>query len=1315
MNIKKSGLNTQKVSFSAHKKSMDKYGYEQHTFSYLYDNDKYKCAVELYNIDKDSNKKLVVPGADKNKPDVVVQMQDGSVTLDLSELKQLDLSLGYAYRFRLTDKGTQKVSYAYDNGTVYNIKDTKNTNNKFNIILSNRALINKNGPMQLIMPDEYYPGVVSSDGVVNQALRNTALSSVRTHANKLGGKFAGITSRLPEIAKEGVKRIVGTPFTRDTISSHLYWTENAYQVSPALGTEQDFKEMQTELFKNGINWIADAALVNEGFGGIHLSELLRKGSESISKDMFRAGEKINLGILPDVSKYSKIKFINAPFVLSENGEKLNLKNPKYNPAKPTYVQFYDTRLASEEQIKSDSPLRMSTYDNKNTDNIYDITKHDDAVYPFPIEVSPDSLLRNVNMQYKSKGKVDLGNPDVIKNIVNFENFGVVNKSASGGLEVWDGNVDIAKLNFYRSPNDEAKFNKLPYYERQQAIEDFDRGTLAVRDYAVNSGRYWTKLTSDTQLEYASSLIGNQAQNADDYMSLIKEYAQQGKLPNSVLKTVDEEVIENVLDGSYHSRLLDDADMRSEINPEYVDGNEYEISDYIIKKAMDVPLESLPFATNLLGVITSPYIAKKANTEDEIAVSRYDISKAGNKNLPEKYSFIYNQMEDIYKEKIAPVVYQVLEGVPDIEDEEGNVSDYGKYVINEVVSDITKYLFVKALSPKSVIKISNDGTFDFSFVNPEDITMQSIGIPYEGKTSEEEAQIAVKAMNKGLENIPSEDIAKLTKVISERYKNRSLNDFKVAEMILDRTESGLGWRIDAAKDVASIDAVRSNMETMVSAWDKVIDFWGRYNKAVLEENPHAYTTAEITDLDMLLPNDTEAKYTSAADAEQKFLQETGITAVANYNYFFSLLPDLYAPLLLEDFDDNNGWQAQQEMNKNILKKLDEGWGENPGFLFQSPDDGVNNSYTFVGNHDKPRILHLLSLDAGLYKSNFSSDEHKKIAAKVLDMPVSSIDYDKLSSKAVAMGSRLSEAFDEMVSDDKLKSEINRAICELTTGNYKGKTFDADAFGTRPINIAIKSVLEQVEYNGTRIPNKNAIEAETFINIIEPAYDRYLSILKLLTVLPGSPTDFAGDKAGLTGAEEKAKNYHQQNRNVIQWEWLNKESGNLYSKISNLYDKANEISNLRNKPELSALNDGATVTLPVMKEVVSEKEKEVTSELQRNDNMQGILRYNDEGSVVIALNDSKGASSKLTEKMDRENGQMASRIYLNPSITNAKQGLKHGIKVGTKFKNIRKEDTSDYVISKSKDGYYLARRNINGQELPIQIKPEDLNTLILYKVK
>ena len=236
MNIHKNGINTQKVSFGAYHKAPDKKGKLKHYFNYLFDLDKYKCELELYSLKKDE-KGNITPSELID----TLEMQDGRITVDMS--KYSDADEGFAYRYKLTEKtGDKNVSYAFDNGLVAGIFTEKN-DDKYNIILNNRATINKNGAMQLIMPDFYYPGIegVNGKAVLNKARRAEALKSVRTHANKLGGNFYGIMARLPKLEQEGIKRIVGTPFTKDQVSSHKYWTENAYQISPDFGTEDDFK------------------------------------------------------------------------------------------------------------------------------------------------------------------------------------------------------------------------------------------------------------------------------------------------------------------------------------------------------------------------------------------------------------------------------------------------------------------------------------------------------------------------------------------------------------------------------------------------------------------------------------------------------------------------------------------------------------------------------------------------------------------------------------------------------------------------------------------------------------------------------------------------------------------------------------------------------------------------------------------------------------------------------------------------------------------------------------------------------------------
>lgn len=1450
MNIQKSNLNVNGVSFSGHSKSLDSKGKVQHSFYYLYDPSKYDCEVELYNIRiPDTQYKLNVEIMDDNGPACSVPMPPEGLKISIPQdertkaiLTNTKDGLGFAYRFKLSEierdangvpivdengkhkikkdeKGNPKVSYAFDNGDVIGIRDKEKSDNKYNIVFSNRAIINKNGPMQLIMPDEYNPGVIKgANGItVGEALRGQALietqnkpvkteqdianlkrtealESVRTHANKLGGSFYGIIARLGEIKNEGISRIVGTPYTKDTVSSHLYWTENAYQVAPDLGTEEDFKELQRHLFSNGINWIADAALVNEGLGGVHLNAVLRNGQNSYAANMFHGSNQKLLGILPnrtEVSeKHTKMKIINAPFIVKNSGDKAKIvNNTEFDKNKPTYIQFYDDRLASDEQIKSNSPEAMKTYAKKNTNNIYDITRHDDAVYPFALEVDPGDLRINIERAIENnKGRLSDSSRidyDDIPVITEFPNFQVVPKREAGGLELWDGNVDIAKLNFFLTDKDYKGLN----IEQKEA---YQRGALSVKDYAINSGRYWTQLTTDTQLEFISKELSKYPNSVEGYSNAINSLIGKGIFPESA-QNIDETIIENVLDGSYHLRKLKDADARSEFNPEIkiyngqkLKENDYKPKDYILKKALDTPLETLPIANNLMSIVTSPYIVQKPISKEELGVSKYDLTRKRQAEPDLKYDKTTSKVTQIYESRISPIIFDIVKDIKykdtdgrfkGIFDRQGNVSEYGRYVLSEITPDLTRYILTKSLvlaSDRDAKEINNiinfdevvseDGHFDFSKVDEESITMQSLGIPYKGQENYE-AQIVIDSINKGLNRFPEEELSELKQKVAARfmgtdYKStrqftgRTLNDFKVAEMIHDRTESGLGWRIDAAKDVASIDSVREGTDTITHAWDNVIEFWKTYNQTVLKENPHAYTTAEITDLnDFIGGFNPEDKYMSDADAERKFIEQTGITSVANYNYFFSLIPALYSPFKFEDGNkDEISWMSKQDMSHELREKLDKGWNDNPGFLFQSPEDGVVNSYTFMGNHDKPRVLHCLAMDMHLFHGGLKSLEHKKIAYQVLNpdnkeevteelIENSGIDFDKLDSKAIAMAQRIDYAIDDIIREPALNKKLKHAAANLATGNYKGEKFPAGAFGTRPFEIAIKTVLDQAEYNNIdeKISDREEIEANLRKDIMAPAFEKFLYMYKLLITLPGSPTDFAGDKEGLSGYETKAKNYHQQNRNVIPWEYLKEENKETYGFILDFYNKMNEISNLRTKPELSALNDGATVSIPV-----------TGPDGGNSTGLQAMLRYNDKGSVVISLHTNAGANTSKKSKFDditledmeqfnrnplekktvstsTDNSQN-NRIILNPDIANVKQGLKHGIDLNSVFRNARNLNKDNKIVDnsiykfvkmtdaqKGKDYYCLKKFNsTTGKEEPISITPEDLNSLILYKV-
>ena len=1386
MKISRNNLPVNNLSFEGYKKTLDKKGEVEHSFYYLYDKDKYNCEVELYKLKKDDKGNYNV--GDKIKS---YDMPSGDTKVKMNTKLLVD---GFAYRFKLTDKNNpNKISYAFDNGSVIGIFNGKK-DSQYNVVLKNRAIINKNGPMQLIMPDGYNPEKLTD------ALKSQTMVT-RTHANKLGGDLQGIVKRLDEIEKEGVVRIVGTPFTKDSISSHKYWTENAYRVSPDFGKEKAFENLQVELFKHGINWVSDAALVNEGFGGVHVSELLRRGDASSSKDMFNISGPISLGVLPNESENVRLKFVNAPFMIDDDGNFI-AKNEKYDDKKPTYIQFYDNRLASETQKKSNE--LFDTYYNKTTGNIYDITKHDDAVYPYYFEVSPAVLLDNVSKVKTDDGKVDLSNFTNILEISNFGTFNVTTKSKSGGVDVWGGNVDIPKLKFF-SKSTEGK--------------DAQLGSLAVRDYALTSGKYWTQLASNIQMGYVAKYLSEQ--DGSDYVSKIAKGVKSRNLPQIINKVIDAEVIENAKNGEYHSRLLANKRPRK-------------LSDYIAEKSMELPLETIPVATNLLGILTSPYIAKKPYSESQLGISRYDFMAQQYQNLPAEYKSTYLAVDEFYKDSLVPKIEEILSGVSEISDT-GMVTDKGKYVISEISADLTKYLILKSLAPDADVQVDENGNFDFSNVKENEITMQSLGIPYDGLLPEQEAKKVVSALKNGFNSISQAEIDSLKQKISNRFANRSLEDFRVAEMIIDRTESGLGWRIDATKDIAAVEDVRTGTANMNNVWDDVIGFWKQYNAMVLAQNPHAFTTAEITDLHDLfnaqmpiaydekiteninieypkfkevvslinakqpIPDELKSladglldlfgytdfadftekdledikqiqtklkgnsdisqfegelndkangiaklirreeiqevfdnsKYLSEGDAEKRFLEETGITSVANYNFFFSLLPALFVPNSIEHGGSGDAWMTQKGESHALREKLDSGWTMNNsygfeninGFLFQSPADGVQNSYTFVGNHDKPRLLHGLALDMGLFHSTFDNETHRQIAADVL--MDKNPNFDKVNAHAIAVGHRFNQAFEEVLSDDiyALK-EVKKAVAQLASGEFKGKEFDATAFGTKPFELSIKTILEQVSYNTRErgigyIKNPEKLEAEVLQNILEPAFDKFTSIYKLLVTLPGSPTDFAGDKVGATGYETKAKNYHQQNRNPINWKWLNDKN---YSFVKDFNSKIIEIANLRNKPELTALNDGDTVTLPLLDGGEDNKFK--------NCNMQAVLRYNNQGSVVIMLYDNKGSNVSNTQAMKREDNSLSvedssvRKLIFDSEYNTHKQGLKHGLELGTQFKKegAKPNDTTIYevcLVEENGKEYYCLKcfdkaDKATRKELPITITPEDLNTAILYKV-
>ena len=103
--------------------------------------------------------------------------------------------------------------------------------------------------------------------------------------------------------------------------------------------------------------------------------------------------------------------------------------------------------------------------------------------------------------------------------------------------------------------------------------------------------------------------------------------------------------------------------------------------------MDLPLDAIEVGDDIAGVLSSPYISKRATKEDQIGVSRFDLYKDGNPQIKPEYEKAYRQTNRMYTQEMATLATGVLANVNDklpenskLFDKSGNTTEYGKYVL-----------------------------------------------------------------------------------------------------------------------------------------------------------------------------------------------------------------------------------------------------------------------------------------------------------------------------------------------------------------------------------------------------------------------------------------------------------------------------------------------------------------------------------------------------------------------------------------------------------------------------------------------------------
>ena len=1127
-------------NFKGYQHTYNDVGTEVLKFNYPYNSEEEDCFIEIYRVIRQDNYNYKIV----EQPIKTIPLKPEGVEFDIQKETNLGKNEDFAYKVVRKDKQQNVIWEGADTGVKMvkrgdeygfrihqdpmkvsdkkiTVKDSTGKDKELiyqyekpsdfdgeSISEYKYTLVKRNGtsPMvqglgYLVMPDSYKPGTKyrgfyenNTGEIYTDPEYQKQMEKVdKTFSNMFGGSMAGLEDLVPRLKSQGVKLLFTTPIANgDDRSSHGYWNKNNMQIAPNMGNTENYDNLMEKEFSQGVIHVFDATLTSEGLEGIHFNYALRWGEKSQPYYWFRMtglkDSSLGLGVIPKNSKNVSHRIVNFPFDIEKQSDgtyKLKPSN-SYNSKAKTICQLYDNSQVSEKQ-KQELDKQIAKYDNIVNGTPLSINTHDDTIISYAFEINPKEYQKRIeiiNELIKSGKKIDLYSHDGTILACQFSNFRA-DKKTEGGFVAWDANTDMAKMNYGISAYDEKLNQAIVNRAQRQYEQDMRiRGGFETRDLAYQVGTYWADKTKTAHTLYTARTIGR-LKTAEGINDLIKE----GKLPEEAY--IKKDVLQNILHGNYN------------LAPKGVLSKD----DATVKALMKLPMDTLEFDENVAGVLSTSYFSNRATTEDTLGMSRFDLLKRDNPHLVKDYAKVYNRVNEMFTKELNEFAQSVIKKVDEssdtkLIDADGNYTEYGEYVIELLGRDIAKYALLKSLAGEAFqSKILPDGklTYDYEGIRKA-TSLQALGINAGGP--EEEAELLQKKMLNGLKSLNENDIIEVAKAISKRIGGTDTETFRIAEAIINYAGLGLSFRLDALKDVMDIDAVWNMEDDFDDTWNNLIKFWAGWVQAVKAVNPHSTVIAELTNVGDIMKasnggpdscpyngwtNKLGNLFNGDPDAQAKFFNETGITTEAAYSYFYTELLTAFS----RDFEGCNRTSSTHDEFFNKIQLL----------MQTRSVDYLKNLYTFLGNHDKPRLLHGLAVDMQLFhgqynynikwddekqKYNFDKNRDARLRTAAIltgvqdikDIPLEAklnIDgreyFRTVSNKAAAQTKLLSDSVREdlkgIASDEEIKLILD-ALIDLANGNFMGNEVSSKF---TKINIEELSSLENAINEVVRTAKEN----------------------------------------------------------------------------------------------------------------------------------------------------------------------------------------------------------------------------------------------------
>lgn len=1087
MFVNKIGVGSSSKAFKGYQHEINSVGTEVMRFNYPhnYKNENEGCFVEVFKVRKNPKAYAGYEVIDRANPIYTFKIEEQGTVVDIENVANLDPEEAFAYRIRLG-----KDNYRPDSGVVIHEGYTLVTRDGTTPLVQGSAYIT--------MKDSHYPGV-KREGFNSEKpgkiyfdikAQKEAEDTARTYSNKFGGSLAGLIYDLPKLRDIGYKTIVTTPIAGgDDVSYHGYWNKNNMQIAGSDDIDS-FTMFVEKLFQNGLKFVFDGTFTSEGLEGIHFQYATRwADKDPASYYWFRMdginNKPLGYGVVPRNKENLRHRVINPPalYEQDENGNIKIVQNKDYDVNKETYLQIYDASQVSDEQLqKLDEPIRV--YENTRSEDRLAINSHSDTVISYVLEVDPKEYEKRLEVVKEfnetSSMPVKVNSPDGTILLAQFSNFRITLNSE--GMVEWDANVGLAKKRHFVSGYDEKILQSITDpTEREYVRNLMIRGAYESIDMDIQAAEYWTETVKDIiNLRTARTLANVKSHN--DIVKLIKEY----RLPDEAYLT--EEAVKNIISGRYNLEAKG-------VEPK---------DDVTVKSLMKLPLDALELGENTVGVLSMPYFMNRATSKDTLGMTRFELMQEDNPHLVDRYAKTYLAMNDIYTNELKDftdaVVLKLDELTPEkLLDENGEYTEYGEYVVGQYARHIAKFALLKAIAGDDFnYKVLERGKiiYDYETLKSK-TTLKQLGI--NAQNPDDEAEDLLNLMSKGLKTLNDNDAEVLAKAFGRQLKNTTTIGFRLAEAIYAKSGLGMDLRLDAAKDVMDMDSVRSLDNAMNDVWNNhLIPYWAAIKDAVKKHNRHACIIGEMTDVgDIMYKNfgttdenalrNFDLGFESEKEAILRLNQDAGMTTEVAYSSFFTDLINIFSVDFEKGTDIGNIKKIREKLEVLIKTKS---------------SDYMRNLFTFIGNHDKPRTIHYLALNMGLYygglspyneDGNLQRDDNgrwknrwqREQALKMLsgknelkDMPlelrlnVDNYDYVRtVSTRAVAMSSLIRETIADSFSKDLTQEQlkyIEKALANLTDGAYLGngkgysrQTIDIPELSS--IEAAFEKVLQLAEKN------------------------------------------------------------------------------------------------------------------------------------------------------------------------------------------------------------------------------------------------------------